>query len=403
MNKLLSLTGLLLLPSITYSAAAAINKINLNKQETKINRAKSLIVMPLLDLGIPEPVISLITDYTGNFSVVNLRDNKNIHLDKHAMTFVAPDKMFIGSDDIKYYDINSGLLKKRIVCHGRSVRPIQAAVTRIRKIESLTHNRLAFSDYNCNIYIYDLKNNNYLNLWQADANIENITQLNDSQIITNSRVYSDLNIWDILTNTIVKTLKLPANTYDYVIKISDKQVAFTGYNHVLIILDLTKDKYSKLVGHEGQIVSWIKVDDSKLITGSADKSIRIWNMKTETCQKTIIKAHDHCVSDLVSMDNGLFASGSRDKTLKIWDQESGICLQNIALGYAISKGGLRFISNKENSKILAFKPVDEDSKTLIFSEIKNLTTIVKTGEEMYVVNFNSKTGKSELELKANID
>eukprot|EP00026_Physarum_polycephalum_P008550 Phypoly_transcript_08638.p1 GENE.Phypoly_transcript_08638~~Phypoly_transcript_08638.p1 ORF type:complete len:460 (+),score=33.93 Phypoly_transcript_08638:49-1380(+) len=115
-------------------------------------------------------------------------------------------------------------------------------------------------------------------------------------------------------------------------------------------------------------VRCLQFEKDMLISGSADKSIKIWDMNTQECLKTLV-GHHRCINCL-SYDNNLLASactsvkiwnlsdsynsgkpctftlrghedcvwciqlkgnlcvsGSSDKTLRVWDVEKGACLQ----------------------------------------------------------------------------
>ena len=59
-----------------------------------------------------------------------------------------------------------------------------------------------------------------------------------------------------------------------------------------------------------------------LISGSWDKSIRVWNQKSKKTIK-ILKGHSHGVITLnISKYGDLLASGSADKTIKLWNLDT---------------------------------------------------------------------------------
>ncbi len=60
-----------------------------------------------------------------------------------------------------------------------------------------------------------------------------------------------------------------------------------------------------------------------LASCSADMSIRIWDVTTYSCTKTL-QGHDHNVSSVAFMPSGDFlVSSSRDKTIKMWEVATG--------------------------------------------------------------------------------
>jgi WD40 repeat protein len=63
-------------------------------------------------------------------------------------------------------------------------------------------------------------------------------------------------------------------------------------------------------------------DENKLVSGSGDNTLRIWDRKTGAAQ--VLSGHTRWVWDVdVSRDGKMVVSGSEDKTVRIWDGESG--------------------------------------------------------------------------------
>ena len=64
------------------------------------------------------------------------------------------------------------------------------------------------------------------------------------------------------------------------------------------------------------LIELIKVD---LVSGSLDKTIKIWNIETRACIQTLTD-HTDWVYDLLELKNGNIVSGSRDGTIKILER-----------------------------------------------------------------------------------
>eukprot|EP01133_Synstelium_polycarpum_P004097 gene4097-4781_t len=84
----------------------------------------------------------------------------------------------------------------------------------------------------------------------------------------------------------------------------------------------TLELVQTLKGHEGPVES-ICFNDQYLFSGSADHTIRVWDIKKLRCIFTL-ESHDKPVHTVVVNDKYLF-SGSSDKTIKVWDLKTLEC------------------------------------------------------------------------------
>ena len=79
----------------------------------------------------------------------------------------------------------------------------------------------------------------------------------------------------------------------------------------------------------------IAIDNQFVISGSTDKTIKIWNKNDGTVKNTFI-GHTDSLLALLMLDNGLLASGSVDKTIKIWNIDNGT-LKKTLTGHAAKR------------------------------------------------------------------
>ena len=86
-----------------------------------------------------------------------------------------------------------------------------------------------------------------------------------------------------------------------------------------------KEKAKTLEGHSDYVNS-VAIDGDRIVSGSADKTIKIWNTEGE-CIKTL-EGHSDCVTS-VAIDGDRIVSGSWDETIKIWNMNTGECLKTL--------------------------------------------------------------------------
>ncbi|KAJ0669617.1 putative transcription factor C3H family [Helianthus annuus] len=75
------------------------------------------------------------------------------------------------------------------------------------------------------------------------------------------------------------------------------------------------DESTSLKGHTGSVLSLI-IGAKKLFSGSADCTIRVWDVESLEC-KHVLNGHSGDVTSVICWDQYLF-SGSLDKTIKVW-------------------------------------------------------------------------------------
>ena len=81
------------------------------------------------------------------------------------------------------------------------------------------------------------------------------------------------------------------------------------------------------MGHSDIVLSvCICGDGSRIISGSRDETVKVWNAMSGVCVNTL-EGHSNYVSSVCfSSDGTRIISGSWDKTVKVWDALSGVCV-----------------------------------------------------------------------------
>ncbi|XRB09285.1 EF-hand domain-containing protein [Pycnococcus provasolii] len=84
---------------------------------------------------------------------------------------------------------------------------------------------------------------------------------------------------------------------------------------------------SVLEGHDDDVRSAsFSRDGARIVSASADKTIRVWDATTGACV-SVLKGHgDDVRSASFSPDGSCIASASKDKTVRVWDATTGACV-----------------------------------------------------------------------------
>lgn len=121
------------------------------------------------------------------------------------------------------------------------------------------------------------------------------------------------------------------------------QKLISGSNDKTIkVWDLEKFECSKtLTGHADMILNLEKLSTSQILSCSRDNTIKLWNLDTGLCTKTF--HDDFSVSCLEKLSENTFASGSF-KVIKIWRIDDGSCIR-ILRGHKNQVQDLVLLSN----------------------------------------------------------
>lgn len=94
-------------------------------------------------------------------------------------------------------------------------------------------------------------------------------------------------------------------------------VLVAGLSNSSIILIEKLKLIGTFTGHTDSVLCLAKLNNAYFLSGSRDKTIRVWCIKTYNCFLTLM-AHNYFVSSLVTINSNIFASCSYDKSIKIW-------------------------------------------------------------------------------------
>ncbi|XP_050087949.1 autophagy-related protein 16-1 [Anopheles aquasalis] len=81
-----------------------------------------------------------------------------------------------------------------------------------------------------------------------------------------------------------------------------------------------------LTGHSGKVLAAKFLGSAFLVTGSHDRTLKIWDLKNRSCTET--KFAGSSCNDLVTTDSFSFISGHVDKKIRFWDVRTADCTAN---------------------------------------------------------------------------
>ena len=107
---------------------------------------------------------------------------------------------------------------------------------------------------------------------------------------------------------------------------------FARFLDQLVALEARRARHS-FVGHTRSVVSLALLSNESLASGSINAEIRIWNIGTGKCLRTLINTRSdkyaYAVFALQPLPNGRLASGSECGRIKIWKLNNGELVKNL--------------------------------------------------------------------------
>jgi WD40 repeat protein len=156
---------------------------------------------------------------------------------------------------------------------------------------------------------------------------------------------SSIKLWNFSSQTLIKTLsEHSSGVTQLALSPNQLMIASASNDFTSKVWNISSGEcISTMYGHTNYVRSVVFYSNDILITGSYDKTIKVWSIKngTGSCLKTLT-GHTGNVLSFALMSNGLLASGSNE--IIIWNVTNGSCLATLT-GHTKSVRGLVWLSN----------------------------------------------------------
>ncbi|KAL2759298.1 hypothetical protein ACRALDRAFT_1047299 [Sodiomyces alcalophilus JCM 7366] len=125
-----------------------------------------------------------------------------------------------------------------------------------------------------------------------------------------------------------------------------------------------KPSHVAFAAHPRNVITSLQFDEDKIITGSDDNLIHVYDTKTGKLRKKL-EGHEGGVWALQYVGNVL-VSGSTDRSVRVWDIEKGLCTQ-VFYGHTSTVRCLQILMPTEVGKTHDGKPIMMPPKPLIIT------------------------------------
>ncbi|MCP4106055.1 MAG: protein kinase [Desulfobacteraceae bacterium] len=178
--------------------------------------------------------------------------------------------------------------------------------------------------------------------------VESVSLTPDGKIAVSASKDNSICVWDLETGECLKILE--GHNWDYstspyrvrhmaffkklknissvTITPDGKTIVSGSDDKTVRVWDLETGQCVKILEGHTQAVDCISItpDSKTVISGSYDNTLRVWDLETEQCVK-VLEGHTgpvYCAD--ITADGKIAISGNEDKTLRVWNLETGECL-----------------------------------------------------------------------------
>ena len=99
-------------------------------------------------------------------------------------------------------------------------------------------------------------------------------------------------------------------------KLNETTIVSGSRDNTLRVWDLTNDTSRVLRGHTDYVLSVMKLNKTTIVSGSCDKTLRVWDLTNDTSRE--LRGHTSGVNSVIKLNETTIVSGSY-RTLRVWD------------------------------------------------------------------------------------
>ena len=167
-------------------------------------------------------------------------------------------------------------------------------------------------------YDYGFQNNNLSSI-DSNVNINYLENKNPEIKVEKNNKFSCMATLTGHTNKIVSLIELESG-----------KLVSGSYDNTIRIWDIKEKSGNELIINETErILSLLEFEKNKILSGTGDNSINLWDLENPEKMIYSFKGHELWVNALVKCDSNYFASASNDSKIKIWDYYKRECISTL--------------------------------------------------------------------------
>ncbi|GAA6619659.1 NB-ARC domain-containing protein [Scytonema sp. NUACC26] len=316
----------------------------------------------------------------------------------HSVAFSPKGQTLIsGSDDrtVRVWDVGTG----------ECLQTLQGHTNQIRSVAFSPEGQiLASGSFDRTIKLWNIRTGQCLKTLEGHlGQVWTVAFNSGCDLLASAGGDQTVRVWDISTGRCLQTLRGHSGAVWFVAFCPDsKMLASASEDRTVKLWDVSTGQcLQTLQGHADAVWSVAFCSTSDILaSGSSDNTVKLWNVRTGQCLRTfqghtswvfsVAFAAQSSVDSSLDSEYGYLASGSLDRTVKIWDVRTGQCLKTLQ-GHTNQVSSVAFSSD---GQILASSSTDE---TIELWDVRSGTCLktLRSSRPYEGMNITSVTGLTE--------
>jgi hypothetical protein len=229
--------------------------------------------------------------------------------------------------------------------------------------------------------------------------------LGDGRIVCGSQDYS-LKLLEVTTGVCERVLSGHGNQVTSVCSLGNGLIVSGSWDQTLRVWRVATGECAHvLTGHTAGVTSVCALADGSIVSGSIDKTLIRWYFDTPIAESPAdspslidffdYKGHTESVTSVCALGCGCFVSGSEDKSLRVWDVATKLCVRTL-VGHAesvtsvCSLGGGRIVSGSEDSTLRVWGAATGECLHVLAGHASIVRSVCAVGGEFIVSGSEDK-------------
>jgi WD40 repeat protein len=167
---------------------------------------------------------------------------------------------------------------------------------------------------------------------------------------------------------------------------ADGRIVSGSDDHTVRVWDLATGKLVRiLTGHTGAVYSVVVTEDGRIVSGSSDDSVRVWDLATGRLVRTLTD-HTEGVDSLAVTGDGRIV-GSADNGVQVWDLATGTWIQTLTghtkpvYEVAVTPDGTQALSGSLDDTVRVWDLASGEEVRRVDADIWGAVAVTPDGEQ----------------------